>query len=1038
MSASVVTCIGCLQCGATCGQCASRARSELALPAAGIPVCLKPRVPGCSVRLAREPRVSGSAPQLGPAGRPPAPLAALAPSTRPAAAEPSARSAGPRAAPTAKDGKRIRDVCDFGDSAKVPEAVTKRKKDDQPAATAATLDGPSAEPEMDDRPEAAASNGVGDPPAAAPSPTPVAETPPPPAPVHSPAPAPVHSSAPVPVHSPASAQSPRASAPPRLLYQPTQPPSFLDSDPASVLRNVGVAQPVEREPRTKAKTGSAPAEKADTSKADSYSDSDLGSDEDDYSDISDLSDPENADDSSKANPFADGDDSASDYEDNHSVMSGMTVASVSSLTPSLVGETLGGISLTETPAAPGTDLPALHLSLFPHVPPTINFCQYNEKTEDLPAAVKRLLRWRLSTITPQLVRQTITNSGLRLTKRYLPSAAETPNWVGTWGKHMKAECFKAVRDFQKVNHFPGTFQIGRKDKLWKNISALQIKFGKNDFGFVPRTYVLPTDLKELKVAWRRDGGKRKWIIKPPACARGTGIRVIQRWSQLPKKKQLIVQRYVSRPYLIEDRKFDLRIYVYVTSFHPLRVYIHDDGLVRFASVKYSNVGKTLSDRFMHLTNYSINKNSDAYQPNNDAELCQGHKWTLKVFWAYMRERGVDTDALWRRIIDMVLKTLIAGEHHILSLSRQHVVSNYCCHELFGFDVLLDEKLRPWLLEVNISPSLHSAAPVDLSVKGPLVRDLFNMAGFHVPNKLSAEQQREVIGQLSCGEALQRLVLDKRLYTSVCSQEERTKQTEMLKLDRTQYLTKILECLTPDDVRHLVRSEDELSKRGGFVRIFPTASTHHYHQYFDKPRYYNRLLDAWETKYGRDREQGRGRLRSLCQDKYHLHVPSNYLRRKTFTAEVVAAAEAARKAALLAATSISTPAAARTTKSSSSLSASRTVSSDSGLSSMETETAGRPRPRTAAGRPSLTARPGYKSLPALKRARPARPPSTPAPTPVPVVSPDPAAAAILAASAPVPVVVLEPAPVPVGALPPTSPLRVQGQQIEPCSRPGHPS
>ncbi|KAF0307183.1 hypothetical protein FJT64_021430 [Amphibalanus amphitrite] len=175
MSASVVTCIGCLQCGATCGQCASRARSELALPAAGIPVCLKPRVPGCSVRLGARA------------------------ATRPAAAEPSARSAGPRAAPTAKDGKRIRDVCDFGDSAKVPEAVTKRKKDDQPAAAAATLDGPSAEPEMDDRPEAAASNG------------------------------------------------------------PTQPPSFLDSDPASVLRNVGVAQPVEREPRTKAKTGSAPA-----------------------------------------------------------------------------------------------------------------------------------------------------------------------------------------------------------------------------------------------------------------------------------------------------------------------------------------------------------------------------------------------------------------------------------------------------------------------------------------------------------------------------------------------------------------------------------------------------------------------------------------------------------------------------------------------------------------------------------------------------------------------------------------------------------
>lgn len=39
--------------------------------------------------------------------------------------------------------------------------------------------------------------------------------------------------------------------------------------------------------------------------------------------------------------------------------------------------------------------------------------------------------------------------------------------------------------------------------------------------------------------------------------------------------------------------------------------------------------------------------------------------------------------------------------------------------------------------MNISPSLHSSSPLDLAVKGPLVKDLMNMVGYHIPNKMSA-------------------------------------------------------------------------------------------------------------------------------------------------------------------------------------------------------------------------------------------------------------------------------------------------------------
>ena len=66
----------------------------------------------------------------------------------------------------------------------------------------------------------------------------------------------------------------------------------------------------------------------------------------------------------------------------------------------------------------------------------------------------------------------------------------------------------------QVNHFPGSFQMGRKDRLWRNLSRLQLQFGRRDFGFFPQTFVLPADLKLLRRAWEDGGNRLKWIIKP--------------------------------------------------------------------------------------------------------------------------------------------------------------------------------------------------------------------------------------------------------------------------------------------------------------------------------------------------------------------------------------------------------------------------------------------------------------------------------------------------------------------------------------------
>lgn len=86
-------------------------------------------------------------------------------------------------------------------------------------------------------------------------------------------------------------------------------------------------------------------------------------------------------------------------------------------------------------------------------------------------------------------------------------------------------------------------------------------------------------------------------------------------------------RYIDNPYLINGKKFDIRLFTLVTSFDPLRLYVFEDGLVRFATEDYSTDPALFRNRFVHLTNFAINKKSKKFVPNVDADDDGvGSKW----------------------------------------------------------------------------------------------------------------------------------------------------------------------------------------------------------------------------------------------------------------------------------------------------------------------------------------------------------------------------------------------------------------------------
>ena len=138
----------------------------------------------------------------------------------------------------------------------------------------------------------------------------------------------------------------------------------------------------------------------------------------------------------------------------------------------------------------------------------------------------------------------------------------------------------------------------------------------------------------------------------------------------------------------------------------------------------------IRQKFMHLTNYSVNKKNQAFKSFMNGELNdgQGYKWSLNALRKLFKEQGVDDKPIWKGIEDIVIKTIIGAEPHIFTSFESYVPASTNCFELFGFDVLIDDNLQPHLIEVNLSPSLSCDSPLDQRIKGNLIADLFTLIG----------------------------------------------------------------------------------------------------------------------------------------------------------------------------------------------------------------------------------------------------------------------------------------------------------------------
>ncbi|XP_020281640.1 tubulin polyglutamylase TTLL5 isoform X3 [Pseudomyrmex gracilis] len=399
------------------------------------------------------------------------------------------------------------------------------------------------------------------------------------------------------------------------------------------------------------------------------------------------------------------------------------------------------------------------------------------------------------------------------------SMNETDFNVLWMGNHPKPDILRNLMPYQKVNHFPRSYEITRKDRLYKNIEAMQRSKGLRNLDFIPQTFLLPAEARELISAHFRYRGP--WIVKPKASSRGRGIYIVNNPEKILTDESVIVAQYINNPLLVDGHKCDLRLYVAVTNYDPLLIYLYEEGLVRFAAVKYDGGNQYTWNPCMHLCNYSINKFHVDYVKSEDPDAEDvGHKWTLSALLRHLRSMGQDTESLMHRIEDIIIKSILATASGIVSGLKQFVKYPETCFELFGFDILIDDTLKPWLLEVNLTPSLGCDSPLDIRLKSALIADLLTLVGIPAVDPIlrSRNLNRAAVNS------------NKKISSYRRVQSAETLPQERRSIDRS---NKNKTGLSSEQQRIVASARAQFERRGGFVRIFPSPKSWElYSQYLD--------------------------------------------------------------------------------------------------------------------------------------------------------------------------------------------------------------
>ena len=220
--------------------------------------------------------------------------------------------------------------------------------------------------------------------------------------------------------------------------------------------------------------------------------------------------------------------------------------------------------------------------------------------------------------------------------------------------------------------------------------------------------------------------------------------------------EIIVQKYLDNPLLYKNRKFDIRCFVLLDS--NFNLYFCKEGHLKGSSELY-NLNN--SNKFIHITNYSLQKNSNKF------ELYEiGNEMSYKDFKNYLINENISLDKFDYMINQM--KLLIKISFKSVSKKLLKNKKNILCFEIFGYDFILDNDFKLWILEINNNPGLSISSPVIEKLVPRMMDDAFRLTLDKVFNTKYSNECIDINGEYKTKYKLNGFSDNENIFEFLCN------------------------------------------------------------------------------------------------------------------------------------------------------------------------------------------------------------------------------------------------------------------------------